>query len=505
MAGFYIGIDQGTTLTTAVLVDEALKVVSKASVPHNNYYPEPGWMEQDPVEIYENCLKAVRAAIEKAPGVSVADVLAFGLDHQGETCCIWDKNTGKPIYRAIVWQDRRTAATADRLIAEKGAEIKRITGLMPDAYYSATKFAWMLDHVEGARDKAECGELLFGTLNTYIFWRLSGGKVYKTDPTSGAATMLMNLEKTCWEASLVEEILGISVAKLPEICDCCDVLGYTDPNEFFGVSVPIACSTADSSAAIIGGGCFGAGNLKTSYGTGNFMSLQIGSHPIIDDSGIMTDCIYRENGTAWYRFRGACYVAGGAMEWLKNGIGIVSDPKDTSDIAYSVPDSNGVYFVPAFSGLATPHWDPYARGAFLGLTGAVERPHLIRAVLESIAYQVTDCYRALRKAYDKDSAVMRADGGMVENDFLMQLQADMLGFPVEVPEEKESAAYGSACIAAHATGGLDVLTDLRNIVKIKKVFEPQMSADEREYRFEWWTKAVGRCLSWIEKGDQDEA
>lgn len=501
MAGYYIGIDQGTTLTTAVLVNEDFRVVSKASIPHTNYYPEPGWVEQDVEEIYDNCLKAVGAAIEKAPGVSISDVLAFGLDHQGETCCIWEKDTGKPICRAIVWQDRRTAAAADKLIAEKGLSIKKLTGLMPDAYYSATKLAWMLDHIDGARSKAEAGKLLFGTLNSYIYWRLSGGSIYKTDGSSATATMLLNLETTRWEESLVEEILGISSDMLPEVCDCCEIFGYTDPKEFFGVSVPIACSTADSSAAIIGGGCFGEGNLKTSYGTGNFMSLQIGTRPIVDESGIMTDCIYREKGTAWYRFRGACYVAGAAMEWLKDGIGIVSDPRDTSDIAFSVPDTGGVYFVPAFSGLATPYWDPYARGALLGLTGAARRPHLIRAVLEAVAYQVTDCYRTLRKPFGKDSPVMRADGGMVENDFLMQMQADMLGIPVEVPEEKESAAYGAACIAAHGTGGLDVITDLRNVVKIKKVFEPKMSDDERETRFEGWTKAVTRCLGWIEKRD----
>lgn len=494
---YYLGIDQGTTLTTAVLVDEEWKVAAKASCSHTNHYPQPGWVEQDPCEIYENVLEVAAAALKKA-GAEASQIRALGLDHQGETCMIWDRETGLPVYPAIVWQDRRTSKEAATLKETAGGPISRLTGLAPDAYYSATKIAWILEHTPQGREKAAAGQYLIGTLNTYIFWRLSGGAVYKTDPASASCMMLMDLAKTVWDPALVQELLGISADCLPEICDNSTVYGYTDPEVFFGVRIPIAGSSADSMAAIIGGGCFGTGILKTSYGTGNFMSLQIGKTPVFSEHGVVTDCVYREAGDTYYRFRGACYTAGAAVEWLKNGIGIIDDPKETAAIAGSVPDTGGVFFVPAFTGLATPYWDPYARGAFLGISGGTERAHLIRAVLEAVAYQVTDCYRALRAESREESPLMRADGGMVDNPFLMQLQADMLGFPVEVPAEKESAAFGAACLAAHADGGLDTVFSVRDFVEIKRVYEPAMSADERETRMAGYRKAVQRSLRWID-------
>ena len=497
MGRYYLGIDQGTTLTTAVIIDRSFRVAAKASCPHTNQYPQPGWVEQDPCEIYDNVLKAVDNAMKKIPGMQASDLCAFGIDHQGETCCIWDKETGQPVYPAIVWQDRRTADAAEQLKDKAGSRISSLTGLTPDAYYSATKLAWIMDHVPDARAKVKEGRFLIGTLNTYIFWRLSGGTVYKTDPASASCMMLMDLAKTRWEETLVEELLGIPASCLPKICDTASDYGFTEPSEFFGARVKLAGSTTDSSAAMIGGGCFGAGILKTSYGTGNFMSLQLGDQPVISEKGVVTDCIWREGQTAGYRFRGACYVAGAAVEWLKNGLRIIDDPKETSDIALSVQDSNGVYFVPAFSGLATPYWDPYSRGALFGITGGTDRAHIVRAVLEAIAYQVTDCYLSLRQEIDYDCTVMRADGGMVDNAFLMQLQADMLGMPVEVPVEKESAAFGAACIAAYADGALEQIGDVHSYVKIKELYHPSMTDGERAERLHNWRKAVSRSLGWI--------
>lgn len=450
MADYYLGIDQGITLTTAVLVDRDWRCASKASVAHRNSYPKPGWVEQDPEEIYQNVRLATAKAMAQTPHISAKDIKALGLDHQGETCCIWEKESGKAIHPALVWQDRRTATKAERLKKTEGERIRSISGMRPDAYYSATKLAWLLDQIPEGRKRVMEGELLLGTLNSYIFWRLSGGRCYKTDPASASCMMLMDLADCSWSEELVENLLGISPDALPTICDNAFHFGESDPTEFFGVSIPIEGSTTDSSAAIIGGGCFGEGTLKTSYGTGNFMSLQSGQQCGSQNPALVSDCIWREEEESYYRLRGACYTAGAAVEWLRDGIKIINHSEESDTLSQSVEDSQGLYFVPAFTGLATPYWDPCARGSFIGITAGTTRAHMVRAVLEAVAYQVAVCYRALRDERGEKSPKMRADGGMVENDFLMQFQADVLGIPVEIPEEKESAAYGAACIAAYA-------------------------------------------------------
>ena len=498
MAGYFLGIDQGTTLTTAVLADENWHVVAKASIPHKNHYPNPGWVEQDPVEIYENCLRAVEEALHQVPGATAQDIISLGLDHQGETCVVWDKDTGVPIYNAIVWQDRRTADAAEALKAARGDEIQKISGLSPDAYYSATKINWLLDHVEGARERARRGELLVGTLNTWIFWKLSGGECYKTDPGSAGCMMLMDLGKTAWSKTLVD-LLELPVSALPEMCDSNHLYGYTKPECFFGARVPIAGSAPDSPASIIGGGCAGEGILKTSYGTGSFMTMQTGSRIIHSQKGMVSDCMWRISGKPNYRLRGACYVAGAAVEWLKNGIGIIDDPRATEAMALSVPDSGDVYFVPAFAGLATPFWDQYARGMLIGLTGGTTREHIVRAVLESMAFQVAHCYDAMKEEMGHESPVMRADGGIVENRFVMQFQADMLGIPVEVPDEKETAAFGAACLGGLTMGALPDVESVRKYVKLRYVYEPKMGRDERNERMGRWLEAADRSLDWAKK------
>ncbi len=495
MPFYYLGIDQGTTLTTAILTNENWQIVAKASKAHRQYYPKPGWVEHDPVEIYENCIAAAAEALSQIPGASAKDIICLGLDHQGETCLIWDKDTGVPIHKAIVWQDRRTADVADTLKRSRGEQIHQITGMLPDAYHSVTKLNWLLDHVKGARERAERGKLLAGTLNTWLFWKLTKGQVYKTDACSANRIMLMDIRRTEWSPELID-LLGFPKNMLPEICDCNHIFGYTDPDCFLGARIPIAGSSSDSPAGLIGGGCTEAGALKTSYGTGSFMNLQTGEKVIISDRGLFSSCCWRLSGKPYYTLFGTSYIAGAAVQWLKDGINMIDDIRDTERVAQSVADTNDVFFVPAFAGLATPYWDQYARGLFIGLTTGVTKGHMVRAVLESMAYQVANCYRIMKQECGKEIHSMRADGGMVENKFVMQFQADMLGIPVEVPEEKETAAFGAACLAGYTIGGLPSLESVRKFVKLKYTYEPKMSADEREEKLTRWLEAADRSRDW---------
>ena len=494
MSGYYLGLDQGTTLTTAVLADEHWNIVAKASKAHRQLYPRSGWVEHDALEIYENCL-AVTAQVLQQANASVHDILALGLDHQGETCVVWDKSSGLPIYNAIVWQDRRTADAAEDLKLRCGQDIHRICGMLPDAYHSATKINWILDHIPGTRARAEKGELLAGTLNTWLFWKFSGGEIFKTDPASANCTMLMDIENTQWSDRLVD-MLRIPRGFLAEICDNNHLYGYTKPECFLGGRIPIAGCTTDSPASLIGGGCVGTGILKTSYGTGSFMSLQTGNRVVLSDQGIFSSCLWRMNGTPSYRMYASSYIAGAAVEWLKNGLHIIESARDTEQMALSVPDSNDVFFVPAFAGLATPYWDQYARGMFIGLTGGTTREHMVRAVLEGVAFQVANCYHTMQRESGCGCRFMRVDGGMVENRFVMQFQSDLIGIPVEVPAEKETAAFGSACLAGYTMGALQSLDDVRQYVKLTRTYEPRMSADERSQRLCRWLDAVERCRNW---------
>lgn len=499
MSAYYLGIDQGTTNTTAVIADSSWRVVAKASRAHRQIYPQPGWVEHDPEEVLANVIAAAAEAIAKVPGLTPSGISAMGLDHQGETCVIWEKETGRCVYNAIVWQDRRTADEADRYKREQGERIREICGLLPDAYHSATKLRWIMDNVPGVRERAARGELLAGTLNTWIFYRLTGGRSYATDVSSAGSMMLLDINTMDWSRELME-LTGIPREMLPEIVDTNHFYGYTEPDAFLGVSIPIAGGITDSPSGMIGGGCVGEGVLKTSYGTGSFMHFQTGARLVRSQKGLFTRTCWKLSGQPYFLLSGASYVAGGAVTWLQQ-IGLIDDPRQTEQLASSVSDSGDVYFVPAFSGLATPYWDQYARGTIVGITGATGRAQLVRAVLESLAYQVANCYRAMREDAGIDSPVMRADGGMVENSFLMQFQADMLGIPVEVPEEKETCAFGAACLAGYTTGALDSLESLRQKVKVKSVYEPRMSCDERETRLARWRQAVDRSRSWAPHGE----
>lgn len=508
MPFYYAGIDQGTTLTTAVITDEAGRLLAKASRPHKNYYPQPGWVEHDPEEIYENCLGAIADAMAKVPGGRTQDIIGFGMDHQGESCLVWEKDTARPVYRMIVWQDRRTSQEADELAERCGDEILRITGVKADAYYSATKLAWILDHVEGARARYERGELMLGTFNTWFFYRISGRRVYATDPGSASCMMLTDLAKCDWDDYMLS-LFGLRRELMPQMLDSIGCFGYTEPSEFLGARALIGAALEDSSAGIIGSGCVGEGVLKTSYGTGSFMSLQTGSTLIPSRPDLFSNCLWTHDGRPWFRLRGSCYSAGSSVEWIKN-LGLIDDPAESAALALSVPDTGDVCYVPALSGLATPFWDQYARGTLIGMTAGTTRAHIVRAVLEALAYQVTYAYRVMSEAYGAGSPVMRADGGPVENGFLMQFQADMLGIPVEIPSEKEAAAYGAAVSAAIALAGeasgssaahqvsctLSNFDDVRRLVTLKKVYEPAMSADEREDRLGRWLEAASRSRAW---------
>ncbi len=495
MAEYYLGIDQGTTLTTVLLVDREWRVAARGHRAHRQIHPRPGWVEHDPLEIYECVRAAIAGALAQIPGARASDIACLGLDHQGETCLVWDKQTGRPIHNAIVWQDRRTADFAERLKQQHGGYIHRTTGLLPDSYYSATKIKWILDQVPGARERAARGELLAGTLNTWLIWKLSGGRSFVMDGCSGGRWMLMDLATLDWDRKIAG-LVDVPLEILPPIGDCNRIFGHTDPGEFWGARVPISGCLTDSHAGLVGGGGCRTGTLKTSYGTGSFMNLVTGDRYVISDQGLMATCCWLLNGVPSYTLNGAAYIAGAAVQWLRDGLEMIADLAQAETLARSVPDTDDVYFVPAFAGLATPHWDQYARGAFLGLTGGVTKAHLVRAVLESVAFQTTDCYLAMKRDFPGDIPSMRADGGMVDNEFLMQFQADLLGLPVDVPAEKESAAYGSASMAALTLGRLSSLEDVCRHVRLKKTYEPRMSADERLERLARWHQAVERSKGW---------
>ncbi len=495
MEKLYLGIDQGTTVTTALLINEKWQVVGKGQREHRQIFPHPGWVEHDPIDIYESCLEAVKIALLDA-NAKPQNIYCMGLDHQGETCLFWNKRTGRPVYNAIVWQDRRTAKIAEELKRTDGERIHKITGLLPDSYYSATKLRWIIDNVPGVKESIANGELLAGTLNTWLIWKFTGGASFVTDACSGVRLMLMNLEKGEWDERLLD-LMQIPSKVLPNIHNCNEIYGFTDPKGFFDVRIPIAGSISDSNAGVIGSGSSATGTLKTSYGTGSFMTLIIGGKAVYSNMGLMSNCCWKLSGVPTFSLTGAAYIAGAAIQWLRDGIGIIGCAEETEGMALSVADTNDVYFVPAFSGLATPYWDQYARGAFVGLTASVRREHLVRAVLESIALQNMDVFLAMQSEYKAEIHKMRADGGMVDNKFLMQFQADLLGIPIELPAEKESSAKGSALLAALTMGDLNSLSEIEQFVKYKYIFEPKMSDDEREYRLARYRKAIQCSRNWV--------
>ena len=490
---YYLGVDQGTTMTTAVVMDENNIVCAKASRPVSIARPNCSWAEHAPQELLSSIADAAQESLAKA-GVRPEDVRAMGLDHQGETCCVWETKTGTPVYPAIGWQDRRTAAQADLLKAERAEEIRTVTGLMPDAYYSATKLRWIIDHIPHGQERLDNGELRAGTMDVWFRYKMTDGNVFSTDMDSAGRTLLMDAREGVWCQELLS-LFDFPRAMLPEIKDCNAVFGETRPAFLGEAPIVLAGSITDSNAGSIGSGCMDPGTLYASFGTGMFMSLYTGENFIVTDPALIASGI-QLNGIRQYKLQSSAYTAGAAIQWLKNGLRIIDSPADTERMALSVPDSAGVLFVPAFSGLATPEWDAYARGAFFGLTAAASREHIVRAVLEGIALQSQGCYFALRNAYGPPTTRMRVGGGMVDNAFLMQFLADLLGIPVEIPQEKETAAFGAACLAQYSIGDIASLTDIQKTIRLAHVYEPRISEDERLSWHEQWKAAASRTLSW---------
>lgn len=498
MKKYIMALDQGTTSSRAIIFNHDGEIVKIAQNEFTQYYPKTGWVEQDPMEIWGTQSGVAREVLETA-GIRPDEIAAIGITNQRETTVIWDKVTGRPIYNAIVWQCRRTAAICDDLKA-RGLEeyIKVNTGLVIDAYFSGTKIKWILDNVEGAREKAENGELLFGNIDTWLIWNLTRGKVHVTDYSNASRTMIYNIKELKWDEKLLKE-LDIPKSMLPEVRQSSEIYGVTDPQTFGGAQIPIAGIAGDQQAALFGQTCFEPGMAKNTYGTGCFMLMNTGEEMISSKNGLLTTIAWGLNGKVEYALEGSIFVAGAIIQWLRDEIQILSDARDSEYFATKVEDNNGVYIVPAFVGLGAPYWDMYARGTIVGLTRGSNKNHIIRAALESIAYQTRDVLEAMEEDSGIDLQELNVDGGAVENNFLMQFQADILGSPVHRPNITETTALGAAYLAGLAVGFWSNKDEITKKWTVDKIFEPQMEEETKESLYKGWKKAVTRSLKWEEE------
>ena len=489
---YILAIDQGTTSSRCIVFDAAARPIAVAQREFAQHYPASGWVEHDLEDIWQDVVTVLREAVAKA-AIDVADIAAIGITNQRETVAVWDRATGKPIHRAIVWQDRRTADTCARLKAE-GLEplFTAKTGLLLDPYFSGTKLAWILDEVAGARAAADKGELAFGTIDCFLLSRLTRGKVHATDPTNASRTLLFDIGAQAWDDELLA-LLRVPASVLPEVYDNSHIFGTSDP-AILGRAIPIAGMAGDQQAALFGQACFRPGMTKSTYGTGAFALMNIGTKPIASKNRMLTTVGYRLNGETTYALEGAIFVAGAAVKWLRDGLKIITHASDTHDMAVRVPNNQGVYMVPAFVGLGAPHWNPDARGLICGLTLDSTQAHIARAALESVAYQTLDLINAMREDAAPDAAALRIDGGMAANDWLGQFLADMLVAPVERPVSVETTALGAAFLAGLATGVWSDLAALEATWASDRRFEPQMEAEERSGLVAGWQKAVQRAL-----------
>lgn len=494
---YFIGLDQGTTGTTAVILDEDWDLVSQVTCEHTQYYPKPGWVEHDPLQIWEKTKETVGKAIAKAK-IDIKDIKAIGIDNQGETVLVWDKNTGIPVYNAIVWQDRRASEAADRLKDEWGDTIREKTGLIVDSYFSALKIKWILENVENAKEKAEEGELIAGTIDSWLIWKMTGGRLHMTDYSTASRTMMLNIHECKWDQDILNK-LEIPEKMLPIINPSAMVYEYTDPTCFLDLHIPIAGNAVDQQSALFGQTCFEPGNIKTTYGTGCFMLMNTGDKIIYSPNGLLTTIAWGLGDKITFALDGGVYIAGAAIKWLQDGIGIIKDATETEVLANSVEDTGDVYFVPAFVGLAAPYWDQYARGTIIGITGGTTKAHIVRATLESIAFQVNEILKVMREDSNIPINIMRADGGPTNNKFLMQFQADILGIPVDVPVISETTALGAAYLAGLGIGEFSDLDEIKKKWKLAKRYEPKMPESRRSYLCERWQKAVERARDWAEK------
>lgn len=492
---YYLGLDQGTTGETALLLDRDMHVITRGYHEHRQYFPKSGWVEHAPQEILESLLKAAEQAMQKA-GVCWEQIRSIGLANQGETCLMWDRKTGEPVYPAIVWQDRRTSTAADALARQYREEIQKRTGLIVDGYFSATKLQWIMDSVPQVREKIAAERLLAGTLDSWLVWKLTGGALHVTDCATASRTMLFNIHEKKWDTMLLE-LIGLPQEILPEVRECAGDFGATLPCYTGGVSVPICGLIVDQQAALYAQNCFVSGSTKVTYGTGCFMLMNVGKVPVVSRNGLLTSVAWQLQGETVYALDAGIYVAGAAIQWLKNQLGLICSAADTENMALQTQDNGGVYFVPAFSGLAAPYWDQYARGTIVGITGGTTREQIVRATLESIAYQVNDNLKVMRSDSGLPIEQLRVDGGMVCNQFLMQFQADILGIPIEVPAVFDTTAVGAARMAAL---GLGDFPDPYSMAggQVKKYYEPHMSEEERQHLLGRWEGAVQRAMRWAQ-------
>lgn len=493
---YILSLDQGTTSSRAILFGKSGEIVSKAQKEFKQYYPEAGWVEHDAEEIFQSQLDVAKEAMEKI-GATASDIIAIGITNQRETTIVWDKNTGKPICPAIVWQCRRTSAYCDYL-KEAGLTgvFKERTGLLIDAYFSGTKLRWILENVPFARERAEKGELLFGTVDTWLAWKLSGGKSHITDVSNASRTMLFNIHDMEWD-DIILAVLNIPKQMLPTVVDTSGHLAVCD-EKFFGGEIPICAMVGDQQSALFGQCCFDEGDVKNTYGTGGFLLMNTGDTPINSKKGLLSTVAWRINGKTTYALEGSVFIAGALVQWLRDEIGLVKTSAETCEIAKSVTDSNGVYVVPAFVGLGAPYWNQDARGTICGLTRGSNRAHIVRACLEAIAFQTYDVLKAMESDSGKNLGEIKVDGGASANDFLMEFQADILSKTVVRPACVETTALGSALLAGIGAGVWNSFDELKKLTVNDKVFEPKMSEEYINKLIHGWEKAIERSADWAD-------
>lgn len=495
MSAYILAIDQGTTSSRAIIFNENFEIISVAQQEFEQFFPRSGWVEHDPEEIWQTSLNTCKKALEKAK-LQAGDITAIGITNQRETSIIWDRETGEPIHKAIVWQDRRTAGFCDELEEQGYTDLfARKTGLLIDAYFSGTKVSWLLDNVEGAREKAEAGKLAFGTVDSFLLWRLTGGKVHATDATNASRTLLYNIHDNCWDSEILD-ILRIPAALLPEVKDSSADFGVTAAG-IFEESIPISGIAGDQQAALVGQACFQPGMLKSTYGTGCFAVLNTGDTPISSRNRLLTTIGYRLNGKTTYALEGSIFIAGAAVQWMRDALGVIEEAAMTAKLAAKADPNQDVYLVPAFTGLGAPHWDPDARGAIFGITRGTGPKELSRAALESVCYQTRDLLEAMNKDWQEphEKTVLRVDGGMVANNWFMQFLADILDAPVDRPVVLETTAVGAAYLAGLHHSVYPPPEQFATSWRLDRQFLPEIDRDLQKRKYAGWKDAVRRTLT----------
>ena len=500
MLKYILSLDQGTTSSRTIVFNKKGEIVSKAQYEYEQIYPKAGWVEHDPEEILKSQLRSLAEALINGE-IEAKEIAAIGITNQRETTILWDKRTGKPVYNAIVWQCRRTAPMCEQLKEEGlGAYVTEHTGLIIDAYFSATKIKWILDNVEGARQLAEEGNLLFGTVDTWLIWNLTAGRVHVTDYSNAWRTMLFDVDKLCWDKYLCDK-LGIPMSILPRVAPSSEVYGAVAqgiPGIEALAGIPICSAIGDQQAALFGQACFKPGQAKNTYGTGCFLLMNTGKQRVRSKNNLVTGIAWGLNGEVEYCIEGSAFNAGSVIQWLRDELNIIKSAPECDKFAESVPDSNGIYIVPAFSGLGAPYWDMYARGTIVGMTRGTNKKHLCRAVLEAITYQMKDLLEAMKADSGIDLTELRVDGGASISGIMMQIQSDMINTPVNRPKCVETTALGAAYLAGLAVGFWKGMDEIEEIREVSKIFEPQMSEEERNMRYAGWKRAVERAKEWEE-------